>query len=139
MNERSDLTASWRFRVVLDGSQYGFSKVTNLAAKMEYDSVLEGGRNDAPLLMRKALQSLSTLTLERGVKRNGIGSMKTGEVIREFLLFVDEDKTKKAARIYSFDQGIVIGVEYGELDAGGSQVLLEKVEIAHTGLLLVKR
>lgn len=147
MDEHVGLAASWRFRVVLNGSQYGFSKVVNLAAKMEYDSVAEGGRNDSPLLMRKLPQTHGTLTLERGLRRRGAGDqegggagMKPGTVIREFLLFVDEDKkTKKAARVYSFDLGIVISVDGGELDASDNRVVVERMEIAHTGLNEVKR
>lgn len=139
----ADYITSWRFRVILNGTQYGFSKVSNLSSEMEYDAVTEGGRNNAPLLFRKPPGKRGTLVLEHGIKRgadNKAGEIvKMGTAVREFLVYVDEErKSRTAARIYSIDDGVVTKVELGDLDAGESKLFLERIEIAHTGFVLVK-
>ena len=49
----SDFIPGYSFSVNLDGFNYSFSRVSNLSGAMEIDTIIEGGNNDAPVILRK--------------------------------------------------------------------------------------
>mgnify|MGYP004676963509 FL=1 len=42
------------------------------------------------------------------------------------------------SQMYTFDDIVVLKWELGDLDARGSEVLLDRVELMHSGLKMVK-
>ena len=119
-----------------------FSKVSNISRALDYDSFVEGGLNGRVRSFVKPKQQQETLTLEKGV---GISrsldmdayeklGLRPGGRIKQAvtLIVVGEDDFED--RYYSFDEGVVVKWEVGNLDALGSEVLIERFEIAHSGL-----
>lgn len=125
-----------QFSVCIQGGTYGFARVSNIAQEQEYDSVQEGGRNWCPLLFPKPKSKHDVLTLEKGIQAAKPNSkarrLQVGDVLKEIVITVGTGKD--AYLHYTFDEGIVTKIELGELDAMGHEILIRKVEIAHTGL-----
>lgn len=67
MSSANDLIPSYSFEVTLDSVSFSFSKVSNICGNIQYDSYVEGGVNDAPVIFRKPKSTPDTLILERGV------------------------------------------------------------------------
>lgn len=130
-----DLLTNYDFIVYLGENSYGFSKVSNLSAELEYESVGEGGRNLSPLLFVKPKGKQDVLSLERGVRLTPEGvslTLDTGTHIEGGI--ISTLMGGDPALVYTFDEGLVTKVELGNLDAMGRDILIEKMEIAHTGL-----
>lgn len=135
MGVREGLVANNRFIVTLGTMTYSFSKVTNISNSLELETVPEGGYNDSPRFFPRQKTKAETLVLERGVQagdRQGT-ELKVGMHVYIAIIMVMNEG--KAAKTYSFEEGIVTKWEVGGLEAVGKQILVEKVEIAHTGLL----
>lgn len=127
-----------RFTVMIGRTQYGFSKVSNLEAEMEYDSIAEGGRNWGPHLFRKPSSKLSTMTFEWG--RTALPSQRSlvlsvGTHVEMVIIMV---KNGYMCHSFGFDWGVVTKLTLGDLDAMHREILIEKMEIAHSGLNTIK-
>ena len=46
MSMQNNLAKSTKFKVILNGMPLGFSKVSNISATMEFETVVEGGVNE---------------------------------------------------------------------------------------------
>ena len=137
-------TGNMNFTVFLGSLRLSFSRVSNISREMEYETIQEGGRNDAVYTVSSGKRAKQTLVLERGISSAGKDALKKaglypGAAVREPVLIVVMGNTKKGGkhpiRSYSFDEGYVTRWEMGDLDANGSQILIEKIEIAHSGLV----
>lgn len=64
---QNNLAKSTRFKVILNGKSLGFSKVSNISATMEFETVTEGGVNDRVHYLQKPRQSMDKLILEYGI------------------------------------------------------------------------
>lgn len=129
-----------QFKVTFGRECYGFSRISNLGAELEYDSITEGGRNESPLLFRKARSKHDVLTLERGVrtKRTVMDEtyIRPGTLLKAVVIFIRMEQ--KTYRKYTFDEGIVTRLQVADLNALGNEILIEKMEIAHTGLYEIR-
>ena len=129
-----------QFKVTFGRQCYGFSKISNLSAELEYDSIEEGGRNNGPLLFRKARGKQDVLTLERGVRteRTRMNEVRItpGTLLKAVVIFIRMDQI--TWRKYTFDEGVVTKIQLGDLNALGNDVLIETMEIAHTGLYEIR-
>lgn len=137
--ESKDLLTNEHFTVHIGQSTYGFARISNLAAELEYEPVNEGGRNAHPLLFKKAKSRPDVLTLEKGVCLTKTGvkmSLNVGFKVSGVIVGIK--KNKEECLNFTFDDGIVTKVELGNLDALGHEVLIKKIEIAHTGLRQMK-
>ncbi len=125
-----------QFKVTFGQQCYGFSKISNLSAELEYDSIMEGGRNESPLLFRKARSKQDVMTLERGVRtvRTNMKEPRLlpGTLLKAVVFFIRMDQ--KTYRKYTFDEGVITKIQLTDLNALGNEVLIEKMEIAHSGL-----
>lgn len=132
----ADYLTNFRFLVMLGPAKYGFTKVSNLAQELEYESIPEGGRNSTPLLFRKPKSKMDTMVLERGMEMNDAVARRfsVGAKVEDLILYLGPGKDMP----YTFDRGVVTKVEIDPLDAMDNRVLIRKVEIAHTGLYLVR-
>ncbi len=142
MIERSEMLPVNRFQVVIGNHILGFSKASNLEDSMEYDSYVEGGLNDAPWIWMKPSQQMHTLTLEKGAQiRPLFGEKLTllpGTEIEGGILLMVNDLSNQMARVFSCQQAVVVKWEISPLDALSGDMLIEKVEIAHSGLKEVR-
>ncbi|MCH5337234.1 MAG: phage tail protein [Acetatifactor sp.] len=132
------LLPSQNFLVTIGQEVYSFSKVSNLVSQVEYETVAEGGNNDYPLLFPKQRTSTDTLTLEKGVRtRNSdhaFNSLIEGmQVEMVTILLVKEGKRLEKA--FYFKKGLITKRTFSDLDAKGNELLIETLEIAHSGLV----
>jgi len=139
-----------RFVLSIGKELLSFSKVNNISDHTEYDTIVEGGLNTSVHTFTKARQQQQTLILEKGVNLSakkdadslaGLGLKPGGRIKQPVTLIVMGDdvrdntgQDKNKVRQYAFDQGVVIRWELGGLDAMGNEVLIERFEIAHSGL-----
>lgn len=133
--DAGELLTNQDFVVYIGKSSFGFSKISNISAELEYESIGEGGRNTSLLFFRKPRSKLDVLTLEKGVRNTSQGvkmSLNTGGRVTGLIIGIK--KAGKLVLSYTFDEGIITKVELGNLDAMGHEILIKKMEIAHTGL-----
>lgn len=124
------------FDVRFDLIKVSFAKVTNIGSKIEYDTFIEGGKNDCPIFLKKPKTKPDTIIFEKGlhtgVTSDIFGRIKEGTQIKNVMIFVKHNKDTK--RILYFDSGIVLSKEFSGMDAMNNSVLIEKIEMAHSGL-----
>lgn len=131
-----------------DTSQsFSFSKITNIQNTMEYDTVLEGGNNQYAYALPKPKSQVETIILEKGVPQKAeadlVTKFKVGTRLDKGMdiIVLKQEKGEgsqyskgSVARAYGFHSGIITKWELNSLDAMGNEILINKVEIAHTGL-----
>lgn len=129
-----------QFQVLMGTEKYGFLKISNLVQELEYESIEEGGRNWSPVFFRKAKSKRDILSLERGVRtvRTKLvdSRIRTGTLLKGVIIIIRMDN--RSYRKYTFDEGVVIKLELSGLNAMGNEILIEKMEIAHSGLYEIK-
>lgn len=133
--------SGFRFRVTIDPkldekSEIGFSKVSGLSVELETDEIQEGGVNGAPHVLSAPAKRSSKLTLEKGLTSadSWAAKLRPGFMLGGWLTVEVEDNSGAVLRTYMIEDGIVTKWELTDMDASSSQVLIEKLEIAHTGL-----
>lgn len=136
MASHKDYLPNFSFEVRIDGVCFGFSKINNIAASVEFDTITDGGSNGAPVMLIKPKRTADMLVFEKGLKSD-LGdlmySMLTeGKKVGGVLIFVKNNGSIK--RIFAISSGIIVKREFSSLDAMGNDVFLESLQIAHTGL-----
>lgn len=126
------------FLVTIGQEVFGFSKVSNLVAQVEYEVVQEGGNNEYPLLFPKQKTNPDTLILEKGVHElvaaPTFNSLREGMWVEQVTILVLENRgaLKKA---FFIEKGLIVKRTFSELDALRGELLIETMEIAHSGLI----
>ena len=132
-----DMVPAYSFQVSLDSISFSFSKVSNISSSIQYDAIVEGGSNDAPLLLPKPKSSPDMLTLEKGVttslKAKVFALIKEGCKISE--IEIDVLKDGKTVRSFYASDGVIVAKQFSDLDASESAMFVEALHIAHTGLV----
>lgn len=137
-DDRENILSGCNFLVIIGQMLISFSKVSNLVSQVEYETVQEGGNNKYPLLFQKPRTSTDTLILEKGVR--GLSTDVCFHLLREgmqvelvtILLLNDHKFIKKAL---FFQRGLITKRTFSDLDASKSELLIETLEIAHSGLI----
>ena len=131
-----------RFILAIGKELLSFSRVSNIGRSLECETFVEGGLNTMVRSFAKPKQQQETLVLEKGVNAyrdyhfnlyENLGLRVGGRIKQAVTLVVLGDEFF-SDRYYSFNEGIVIKWEVGNLDAMSSEVLIERLEIAHSGL-----
>ncbi|MDF2881814.1 MAG: conserved hypothetical phage tail region protein [Clostridiaceae bacterium] len=133
-----------RFIVTIGPLLTSFAKVSGIGRSIEYESREEGGRNDFVHLIRKnpSLQS-NTLRLEKGVGRfnplilSANGMIKLGVKIPLPGTIIVLNNNNDISKVYGFGDITIVKWEISDLDAQSSEVLLDKVELIHSGLVMI--
>lgn len=137
MAVQDNLAKRTKFQVMLDGMPLGFSKVSNISATMEYETVAEGGVNDRVHYLQKPRQTLDKLVLEYGIASGELlrTTLAAGtELSMGIVIMVMPEEGLVPTATYEADWGIVTKWEIETLDALSSGLLIKKVEISHSGL-----
>lgn len=118
---------------------FGFSKVSNISGSVEYDTIVNGGSNDEPVILIKPKRTPDMIVFEKGLKADlndlMFSRLTEGSKVAGIMIFVKLDG--KIKRIFTITSGIIIKREFAPLDAVGDQVFLQALQIAHTGLVEV--
>lgn len=132
----SDFIPGYSFSVNLDGFNYSFSRVSNLSGAMEIDTIIEGGNNDAPVILRKPKKSPDYLILERALHSTvsdvAFAFFKEGRKISAITITVKRNGS--TVRMFFITNGVIVQREFSPMDALESSVLLQSLKIAHTGI-----
>lgn len=140
-DSREKLVPSHSFLVTIGDVTFSFSKVSNLVAQIEYDAVVEGGNNDYPHLFRKPKSKPDTLILEKGVRTRKTDSefeLVEGMQVELVTIMLLKDGVN-LERVFYFKKGIIVKRQFSNLDAMSNELLIETLEIAHSGLLEVSK
>lgn len=137
---REKLVPGHSFLVTIGALVLSFSKVSNLEAQIEYDAVVEGGNNDYPHLFRKSKTKPDILTLEKGIRTRATDL--TFDLLMEgmqlemvtILLLKNGIDLQKA---FYFKKGIIVKRKFSDLDAMSNNLVIETLEIAHSGLVKI--
>lgn len=127
------------FEVTFDLVTVSFSKITNVGTSIEMETYSEGGRNESPLYFRKPKKRPEIIIFEKGV-HNGISGaafsqIKEGTHILNVMIMIKNNGS--LSRVVSFNDGLVLSKKFSSLDAMSKSVLIERLEIAHSGLFEV--
>lgn len=128
--------SGYQFRVMVDQKAISFAKVGNLVMEQSYEQVREGGVNDRVLLFRAPKETADVLRLERGVWRGEQPKLVPGQRLRNITILVMRNQVP--VKIYAIEGGVVKSVTVSDLDALTGTVLIETMEILHTGMVQVK-
>ena len=137
MSMQDNLAKSTKFKVILNGMPLGFSKVSNISATMEFETVVEGGVNDRVHYLPKPRQSMDKLVLEYGIASGELTrtTLTAGyELSKGIIIMVMSDSGMVPTATYQANWGIVTKWEIDTLDATSSGLLIKKIEISHNGL-----
>ena len=137
MAMQDNLARHTKFKVILNGKSLGFSKVSNISATMEFETVVEGGGNDRVHYLPKPRQSLDKLILEYGIASGEMSrtTLTAGyELKKGIIIMVMPDSGLIPTATYQANWGIVTKWEIDTLDAMSSGILIKKVEISHNRL-----
>ena len=136
MPSANDLITSYSFSVTLNGLSFSFSKVDNISSSIDIETIVSGGSNNAPIILRKPKQNPDVLVLERGIYTSmqdvKLAMFKEGSKISAINISVLRDG--EIVRMFFIRNGVVIKREFSSLDSMDSSVMIQSMQIAHTGL-----
>ncbi|NLL19872.1 MAG: hypothetical protein GX262_12775 [Clostridia bacterium] len=136
MASHNSYIPNFSFEVRINGTSFGFSKVNNISGSVEYDTIVNGGHNDAPVLLLKPKRTPDMIIFEKGLKADMgdlvFSQLHEGKKVSNIMIFVKLNG--KIKRIFTISSGVIIRREFAPLDAAGNQVFLQALQIAHTGL-----
>lgn len=130
----------YRFAVRLGGNTYDkvcFSKISGIESTLDYEEINEGGYNSSPHLLAVPHKKHSPLVFEKGAAPvdSWINRIKPGMRLGTWLEIVLLDASgKDTDRHFRIQDGLVTKWEISGLDAMGSEVLVERLEIMHEGI-----
>lgn len=132
-----NFVGGYEFTVRLSLGSVSFSRVTNLGGGIEVGSFVEGGNNDYPIVYQVPRRRPETIVFEKGVTDSIaakliLSQLKEGTKIYSILIFVK--KNGSTVRTFSITEGIILSRKYSALDANASNLFIERLEIAHTGI-----
>ena len=136
MSSASDLIPSYSFDVRMNGLSFSFARVSNLSGTIAIDTIIDGGSNDSPVILRVPKKTPDMLILEKGLYTT-FGDMSfalftEGSTVGSININVLRDG--KTVRMFFVSGGVVVKREYSTLDALESEVMIESLQIAHTGI-----
>ncbi len=133
----SDLIPSYSFTVKLDMLSFGFKKVSNISSSIDIETIIDGGTNDSPVIVRKPKRNPDMLILEKGLSST-MKDLEFGLLFKEGRkidnISIDVKRDGKTVRMFSVSGGVIVGREFSPLDSLEGEVMLESLKIAHTGI-----
>ena len=116
---------------------FSFAKVSNLTTEVEYETVAEGGNNQYPYLFQKTKTKPDTLTLEKGVRVRFLDlrshALSEGTYVKDVMIILYGNMGLE--RAFYFQKGMIVRKRFSDLDAMKNEVLIQSLEIAHSGLV----
>ena len=129
-----------RFTVSIGPINISFAKVRNISKEIQYDVLKEGGVNDYPHVLQKPYVTPHKLIFERGISDGSLLTTLTpllvGKKLPSFFSGTITVKNSKGDAVgsYSFADPIITKWSLGELDALNDKILIETLEVVHSGI-----
>ncbi|WP_432666843.1 phage tail protein [Wukongibacter baidiensis] len=140
MFERKDMPiGNFYFSVEIDGIQEGnFLKASGVASEVEVEEYEEGGVNHFTHKIPVRIKH-SNIVLEKGVTSSKellkwFSQIQEGIIIKKNFSIILWNQGKEIVRRWNFYNGYPVKWEAGELDALGTSILVERIEITHEGM-----
>ncbi len=137
----SDPLSAFRFRVMLEKEEYGFSKISGLQMERPTVTYQEGGLNGSVHVFPGPAKSCGTVRLERGVYAGmELPFYMVGEALSKqmvILLWRAADR-KKVDKCYRLSGLVVKKWEVGEFDALQNTLLIDRFELDYEALYIAK-
>lgn len=133
--------SSYRFAVRLGSNTYDkvcFSRISGIESTLDYEEIFEGGYNVSSHLAAVPHKKHAALVLEKGAapKSSWVSRVKPGMKLGTWLeVVVLNKKGKETERSFRIQDGLITKWELSGLDAMKSEILIERVEIMHEGIL----
>lgn len=136
MGSAKDIIPSYSFEVSLDGIKFSFSKIENISSSIDIDTIVDGGNNNAPVILRKPKTNPDVLVLQKGMytsmKDCSFALLKEGTKIGSINISVLRNGS--TVRMFFITNGVIVKREFSPLDSLESAVMIECLQIVHTGL-----
>jgi phage tail-like protein len=137
--ERKEPYLSYNFAVEIDGLAMGFSEVSGLQTEIEVQEYREGGVNEFIHKRAGPAKYPSNLILKKGVTDvsvlwNWYRDVAQGTIDRKTVYVVLLDSTGEEKLRWNFQQAYPVKWVGPDLKATASEVAVETVELAHSGL-----
>ena len=136
MSASNDLIPSYSFSVQLDNIKMRFTKVSNISGSIEIETVVNGGFNETPVVLRKPRRNPDMLVFEKGIYSSkedmGFAALKEGSKINSIIIMML--RNGQTVRTFCAEGGVVIKRQFTNLDAMESAVLMETLQVAHMGI-----
>lgn len=132
-----NFVGGYEFSVQFSVGKISFSTVANLGGSIEVGTFVEGGNNEYPMIYKTPRRQPDVLTLQRGVPDSTMGNLflsqlKEGSKVFGLLIFVK--KNGSTVKTFSITEGIILSRKYSNLNANSSEIFIQQLEIAHTGI-----
>lgn len=126
------------FVVEIDDIKLSFSKVSGLDVELEFDAYKEGGVNDGALEFVSSRRS-GKLVLEKGVGKvskliKWFDDIQAGKFVKKSGTIELKNASGKTIRIWAFESAFPVKWSGPSLDATGSDVAIEVIELSYGGL-----
>lgn len=127
---------NYRFKVEISTKSkniyMSFSKISNIAHKLEYDTINEGGVNIAPHYLPIARKSKTSILLERGVmsEKYSLNLLYPGTIIDSIDIYILDENGNNSQQYYYGYNGIITSWEIQPLDAISNNIQIETFEVA---------
>ncbi len=130
-----DPLSAFRFRVVLEKEEYGFSKISGLQMERPTTTYQEGGLNGCVHVFPGPAKSCGTVRLERGVFTGAeLPFYLVGEALPKHMTILHWGGGKKVNKCYRLYGLVVKKWEVGEFDALQNTLLIDRFELDYETL-----
>ena len=135
--KQSDLITSYEFEVQLGLMvKIAFSRISGLSRSGDVGIIGEGGDNDSMHFYLKPRRKPDVLRCEKGVAIGVTSSVMSwvaeGLVINDIMIIVRQNGKMK--KLLTIDKAVVTKIEFSDLDASSSKIMVKTLELQHTGV-----
>lgn len=136
--ERQDPLRGFRFLLEIEGiTSAGFTRVKGISREVKYESYREGGVTEYEHKLVGQV-SYPVVVLERGLALDDLWkwaqATADGEVERKTLRIRLQNEANEKMWAWQIEYAIPVKWTASDLDAQGSPVVMESLELAHHGL-----
>lgn len=130
----------FHFTVQWGGTRIGFSEVTGLTQEKQVIEYRDGSFPEYASIKMPGIPKFGNVTLKRGVVKgdnefaNWLGTVKLNTVERRDLVVSLLNEEHKPVMTWKVHSAFPVKVEGPQLKAGGNEVAIESIELAHEGL-----
>ncbi len=130
----------FHFTVQWGGTRLGFSEVTGLTQEKQVIEYRDGSFPEYASIKMPGIPKVANVTLKRGVVKgdnefaNWLATVKLNTVERRDLVVSLLNEEHKPVMTWKVHNAFPVKVEGPQLKAGGNEVAIESIELAHEGL-----